>query len=151
MKKQILPLFLLMSVVMTGFSQSISPDLNVSKSIRQSFEKTFPDAGNVRWEKSGDLYAAEFMYGKDRVTAFFEEDGEHYKTTRYIDQSNLPLAVTRALYDRFDLKGKCRHVLEVSRLRSTSYLVSFDYNNRSYIVESDSNGNLGVVKKTRIG
>jgi hypothetical protein len=150
MKKKITALFLLLAVVTLGFANPLPKDLKVSKLLQENLAKAFPGAADVKWEKIGDFYVADFKHDKDKISAYFEEEGMLYKTTRYIEPSSLPLAVTRSLNDRFGLKDKSKKVLEVSRQNGTYYLISFEYNDKKYIVDSDPSGNLSIVKKTRI-
>lgn len=150
MKKRITALFLLVSMVTIGFADPNPRDLKVSKLLEENLAKAFPGAEDVKWDKIGDFYVADFKHEKDKMSAYFEEKGMLYKTTRYIDPAHLPLVVTRSLNERFDLKDKDKKVLEVSRASDTYYLISFQYNNKRYIVDSDPSGNLKVMKKTRI-
>jgi hypothetical protein len=150
MKKKITALFLFLSVVALGFAEPLPKDLKVSKILQENLAKAFPGAADVKWDKVGDFYVANFKQDKDKLSAYFEEEGGLYKTTRYIDPNSLPLAVARVLNDRFDLKNKAKKVLEVSRQDETYYLISFEYKNWKYIVNSGTSGNISVVKKTRI-
>jgi hypothetical protein len=150
MKKRIAALSLFLSIVAISFAEPRQEDLKVSKILQENLAKAFPNAANVKWEKVGELYVADFKQDKDKMSAYFEEGGSLYKTTRYIDPASLPLAVVRSLNERYDLKDKEKKVLEVSRQNGTYYLISFDYDDKRYIVNSDPSGNLSVVKKTRI-
>lgn len=150
MKKRITALLLLLSVMTMSYAEPRPADLKVSKILQENLAKAFPGAADVKWEKIGDFYVADFKHDKDKISAYFEEEGVLYKTTRYIDANSLPLAVARSLNDRFSLKDKAKKVLEVSRQNGTYYLISFEYNDKKYIVDSDPSGNLSVVKKTRI-
>ncbi len=150
MKKKITALFLLLSVVTMSYAEPDPKDIKVSKALQESLAKAFPYAEDVKWEKIGDFYVADFKSDKNNMSAYFEEEGLLYKTTRYIDSDALPLAVTRSLNDRFDLKERHKKVLEVSKQNATYYLISFEYNDKKYIVDSDPSGNLSVVKKTRM-
>lgn len=127
------------------------PDEKFRKFLQEKLEAAFPDAENVTWDKIGDYYMAKFTNSMGNISAYLNEEGGIYKVARYIECNSLPLAVQMSLNEKYDLKGKDKKILEITRENSqTYYLISFEYQNRKYIVESDLTGNLNVVKKSKV-
>ncbi|HSF45391.1 MAG TPA: hypothetical protein VLA58_05250 [Chitinophagaceae bacterium] len=150
MRKLLAGIALLTLLAATSYADP-GPEVKVSKFIQSQLMAAFPDAENVTWEKVGEYYMARFNNSLGSIMAYLDEDGGVYKVSRYIDCKSLPLTIQRSLNERFDLKDKDSKVLEVTRNNSqTYYLISFEYQNRKYIVESDLTGNLSVIKKEKL-
>jgi hypothetical protein len=151
MRKVLTGMALMIMFVATSYADPRPEEIKVSKFIQSQLMAAFPDAENVTWDKVGDYYMARFTNSLGNIMAYLDEDGGVYKVSRYIDSKNLPLTVQQSLNLKYDLKDKVTKVLEVTRNNSqTYYLISFEYQNRKYIVESDLTGNLNVVKKDKV-
>jgi hypothetical protein len=60
--------------IFTGFScaqQVVPPDVVV-----KAFQKLYPDAENVEWEKEGDNFEAEFFEDGNEISAEFNAQGK---------------------------------------------------------------------------
>jgi hypothetical protein len=151
MRKLLTGMVLLTMLAATSYADPRPDEVKVSKFIQSQLMAAFPDAENITWEKIGEYYMARFTNNLGNIMAYLNEDGEVYKVTRYIDSKSLPLTVQRSLNEKFELQDKETKVLEVTRNTSqTYYLISFEYQNRKYIVESDLTGNLRVIKKEKV-
>jgi hypothetical protein len=150
MRKILAGMALMTTLAATSYADPRPEEIKVSKDMQLHLVTAFPDAQNITWDRIGDYYVARFMGSIGSMMAYLDEDGGIYKVTRYIDCKNLPLTVQRSLNEKYDLKDKESKVLEVTRDNSqTYYLISFEYQNRKYIVESDLTGNLNVVRKSK--
>jgi hypothetical protein len=152
MRKILAGMALMVTLTATGFANPEPDEVKVSKHMVDQLVSAFPDAEGITWEKVGDYYMARFSNSMGSIMAYMDEDGVLYKVSRYIDCKNLPLTVQRALNESYDLKNKDAKVLEVTRSSNsqTYYLISFEHQNRKYIIESDLTGNLNVVKKSKV-
>lgn len=151
MRKTFAGMALLILLVASGYAEPRPDEVKVSKFMQEQLLAAFPDAENITWDKVGDYYMARFTNRLGSIMAYMDEDGGVYKISRYIDSKNLPLTIQRSLNEMYDLKNKETKVLEVTRNNSqTYYLISFEYQNRKYIVESDLTGNLNVIKKSKV-
>lgn len=149
MRKILAGMALMATLATTGFTDPEPDEVKVSKYMLDQLKSAFPDAEDITWEKVGDYYMARFTNSMGSIMAYMDEDGGIYKVSRYISCKNLPLTVQRSLNEKYDLKSKDPKVLEVTRTSNsqTYYLISFEYQNRKYIIESDLTGNLNVVRK----
>jgi hypothetical protein len=152
MRKILAGMALMVTLSATGYANPEPDEVKVSKYMVDKLVSAFPDAESITWEKVGDYYMARFTNSMGSIMAYMNEDGELYKVSRYIDCKNLPLTVQRSLNETYDLKNKDAKVLEVTRSSNsqTYYLISFEYQNRKYIIESDLTGNLNVVRKNKV-
>ena len=151
MRKLLTGIAILTMLASTSYADPRPDEVKVSKFIHSRLMAAFPDAENVTWDKVGEYYMARFTNSIGNIMAYLDEDGGVYKVSRYIDSKSLPLTVQRSLNERYDLKDKELKVLEVTRNHSqTYYLISFEHQNRKYIVESDLTGNLSVIKKAKV-
>lgn len=150
MRKILAGMVLMIMVGATSYADPRPDEVKVSKFMLSQLMVAFPDAENITWDKVGDYYMARFNNSLGNIMAYIDEDGGIYKVSRYIECKNLPLTVQRSLNEKYDLKDKETKVLEVTRNNNqTYYLISFEYQNRKYIIESDLTGNLNVVKKDK--
>lgn len=149
MRKILAGMALMATLATTGFTDPEPDEVKVSKYMLDQLISAFPDAEDITWEKVGDYYMARFTNSMGSIMAYMDEDGVLYKVSRYIDCKNLPLTVQRSLNEKYDLRNKDPKVLEVTRSSNsqTYYLISFEHQNRKYIIESDLTGNLNVVRK----
>jgi hypothetical protein len=152
MRKILAGMALMVTLTATGFANPEPDEVKVSKYMVDQLVSAFPDAESITWEKVGDYYMARFTNSMGSIMAYMDEDGVLYKVSRYIECKNLPLTVQRSLNETYDLKNRDAKVLEVTRSSNsqTYYLISFEYQNRKYIIESDLTGNLNVVRKNKV-
>jgi hypothetical protein len=152
MRKILAGMALMVTLSATGYANPEPDEVKVSKYMVDQLVSAFPDAESITWEKVGDYYMARFTNSMGSIMAYMDEDGELYKVSRYIECKNLPLTVQRSLNETYDLKNRDAKVLEVTRSSNsqTYYLISFEYQNRKYIIESDLTGNLNVVRKNKV-
>ena len=69
----------------------------------EAFRTSFADAKNVQWkslDESG-LFQATFNYQNSELNAYYNEEGEMVALARYINKTNLPIMVTKAVQERF--------------------------------------------------
>jgi hypothetical protein len=150
MKKIIAGLVLLTSLVIQLHAETPLLNLNSPDLLEEKLMEAFPDATHITWERNGDLHVARFNTTNDRMTAYFTDDAELYKVTRFVECKHLPLTVQRSLNETYDLAKKEKTIMEVTKGTDTYYLISFESDNRQFIIESDMSGNLQVIRKTKL-
>jgi hypothetical protein len=137
------------AILLMSVQTVLADDVTVNATIKKSFDKEFPGAESVRWQKSGELYLASFFYKGQRLTSFFEESGDLYSVTRYVSFSALPINVIKNISSRYSDGTIDDTVMEVAKPGGTSYLVTIKSNTSTYIVEADAAGTIYVVKKQK--
>ncbi len=139
------------AIFMMSFHFAMADDIKISQAIKNSFEKEFPRAEYVRWEKSGDLYRAIFNYEGQRLSSYFEDNGDLYSVTRYVIFNSLPINVIRNINQQFPDAVIDEAILEVAKSDGTSYLMTIKSKKGTFIIEADPAGSVNIVKKQKLG
>ena len=96
MKKSIMMMSLLLGFGVMSCAQS------TPSAVMSAFEKKFPNAKSVEWEKENDSeWEAEFKLNGVEYSANFSNDGTWKETEHEIKESELPSAVKRTLTNQF--------------------------------------------------
>lgn len=90
-------IFLILSFVIVAGLYTASADPGVDPRVRQSFQREFPTARILKWEKNGDYLKATFVFNENRTEAWFSNEGELQGTIRCLLYDQLPFAVMREL------------------------------------------------------
>ena len=122
---------------------------NINKEALNSFTKTFKNAKIVTWEVYKDLYLANFSLNNEQLTAIYDETGEYISTSRNIEFSELPLAVTFELNKKFDSFQKIGMVSEVSYAGYTVYYFTVETKKRYLRIKSTPDGDLWVTERMK--
>ena len=136
-------LFLLFSA-----SAFTTADVNVSNRVKKIFEQDFASASEVKWDKNKNVYIASFKVKDLHFTAAYSDEGELLGIARYIELSQLPLIVYRALENKYSGYSIDPSVEEVSA-DETSYFIIAENEKYKLKIKSNSLGNLSVVSKTK--
>jgi hypothetical protein len=123
---------------------------NISKEAIASFALEFKNAESVSWETSNDLYFAYFRLNNEQLVAAFDEAGEYISTSRYIEFSDLPLATTLALKNKYPNAQRIGRVVEVAYPGSTIYYFNIATTKHYMRIKSCGDGDLMVTGRQRI-
>lgn len=123
---------------------------NVSDKLEKALHKEFAGAEAVKWEKldKASIYNATFVYNEERISAFFDEDGQLIATGRSVLRSALPFLVTKTL-DRQYGKYTVLDVIEYTSGDEVSYLANVDGADRRMLVQVYNDGRVSVLKKEK--
>ncbi len=143
---------ILSSTVTHALADSVDPniDIKVSAIVQESFQKDYPNAEYVRWYKNGDYYVASFNNELQRLSVYYDDNGNVYSITRFIKCESVPLNAIKSVTEKYGVTEADIAAMEVSKESRTYYLFSFTKDNKYYIIESDASGNLKMVKKQKI-
>jgi hypothetical protein len=130
--------------VLTG----TTPDLTISDKLLQAFQKTFPDATQVKWLESPDGYQVTFRQNDILTKVEYDKDAHFVNSLRYYTEKNLPVTVICQLQKRYAGKTVWG-VTELSTETSTEYYVKLVDDKNWYTVRSDAEGNMQTVEKYR--
>jgi hypothetical protein len=76
-----------------GAANAQKPAADIApQAVRSSFAKLYPTASNVKWEKEGESFEAEFKSGKTESSALFDASGHLEESEMEIDIKSLPPA-----------------------------------------------------------
>ena len=98
--KFIIATFFVFSSAMMSCEQDIDQS-NVPAVVLKTFQSTFPDAQHIEWEKSGDIYEAEFDLQHVDYNAFIDASGNLILYKYDISINEIPQAVTNTIQADF--------------------------------------------------
>lgn len=109
--------------LMTGstFAQKLQ-DKDIPPSVKSAFNKAHPDAKEVRWEKEGDHFEAEFEQGKTEQSVVINARGHILETETEIAVSELP----QKAKDYISANYKGRTIKEAAKIVDDKGLVSYE-------------------------
>ncbi|PUZ26848.1 hypothetical protein DCM91_10690 [Chitinophaga costaii] len=120
-----------------------------NKKVMETFQKEFTEAKNVEWfsDEKAKSYTANFTIRESKVTAHFDNDGNLLNTSRYLTESQLPLAVTNRLAKKY--KGQhIENIVEYQANGEFTYYVTVKSDDKTYtIVKATPEGWLSVYNK----
>ncbi|WP_157600695.1 PepSY-like domain-containing protein [Rufibacter sp. DG15C] len=82
--------------LLTGCSQKISMG-NMPSVVQNGLKTQFPNAANLEWEKSGNLFEAEFDVNQQEYAALVDATGKVMAVKQEIDASQLPAPITQQI------------------------------------------------------
>ena len=121
----------------------------ISEAIKTAFAKSFSSAKNVNWQKTNDLYFANFQVETSKLFAAFNETGDLIAVSRTIDISQVPLALARTLQEKYADYYLSTSVTEMVLEGSTSYYITAEGKTRRLQLKGNANGDITIEKKTK--
>jgi hypothetical protein len=116
--------------------------------VKAGFKKDFATATQVKWEKTGDFYFADFLFEGKSITAAYNEEGALVGTSRSYDPSQLPLNISEAVMQQYKGYKLGPVATELNYDGQTSYIVTVEKDNEVLKLKSDVNGEISeLVKK----
>ncbi len=117
--------------------------------VKAGLKKDFATATQVKWEKSGDFYFADFLFEGKSFTAAYNEEGALVGTSRSFDPSQLPQNISVAVTQQYSGYKLGPVATEMNYDGQTSYLVTVENGNEVLKLKSDVNGEITELKKTK--
>ena len=122
----------------TPMAESKDADGGVPKAVKDALMKAHPDATNVKWEKEGKEYEAEFKHNGKEMSVKLDASGKILETEMEIGNAEIPqgakdyLANTFPDYEleeaeRVDAMGVISYELEIE-VGETNHELTFDAN-----------------------
>ncbi|HEY5751234.1 MAG TPA: hypothetical protein VIU12_34465 [Chryseolinea sp.] len=137
----------------TLYAQDI---VQVSTPVAQALQRNFAGASQIRWQKTGPLYLAQFQYNSGFWLAYFDDQGAMAASGRKIASiDQLPVAVQRGFtqlqrkqerkYGTFEVGAPYELVMENSG--GTQYFLPIENSRISMMTTSDASGNTAIRTK----
>lgn len=123
-----------------SYSQDLVPD-EVPSIVLNSFNKSFPRAVEVEWQKKGELFNVEFDLKKRDHEVWLKKDGEIVKHEQEIKARELPEAVSTSIQEQF--RGyRIEDVEKVEEGRQVSYKMELETITDEQKLVFDKNGKI---------
>jgi hypothetical protein len=124
-------------------------DENVSPAVKAAFQNDFATAQKVSWEKASDFYFASFTLNNSSVDAAYSESGELVGTSRKLNVSQVPLAVSISLTKDYAEYTLANPAIELSYEGQTSYYITAENDKQVVKLKCFSNGEITVESKIK--
>lgn len=141
-KRTLLAVCCLMAVSSGVFAS----DSIISDKLLAAFQRTFPDAREVKWLEEPNGYQVTFRQNDILTKVEYDKDAHFVSSLRYYTEKNLPVTVLCQLQKKYPGKT-IWGVTEQSTETSTEYYVKLVDERNWYTVKCDADGNLQVVEK----
>jgi hypothetical protein len=123
---------------------------NINKEAMNTFANEFKDATAVSWQSEKEFSFAYFMLGNEQLVAAYDESGDKISTSRYIEFSELPLAVSLELKKRFPGTMRIGRVSEVVFDNYACYFFTLATNKAVLRIKSSADGYMAVTDRQKI-
>lgn len=134
MKKLSFALSLVM-LASCGFSQKLN-EKDLPEGLVTSFQKQYPSASHVKWEKEGANFEAEFDLNKVEQSVVFDTKGNMLEMEKEIQVSELPKGVAEYVTKMY----KGAKIKEAAMITSSDGTVSYEAEIKDMDILFDSEG-----------
>jgi hypothetical protein len=132
----------LMALLFT--TSSYASGVEIPLNVERNFHYLFGTSTQVKWTNLKGIYKAEFTIGKEKVSEFFNEEGEVIALARYMKVSDLPEKLEANLY-AMSMNQKIKEIFEVSDSEHSTYYVTLsDGTSEKVLYSSDSKWKLFI-------
>ncbi len=121
-----------------------------NESVKAAFKKSFAAASDISWVKKDDVYFASFVLNNRNAEAAFNENGELIALSNKIETSELPLAVTVAVNNKYSGYTIASKATEIMYEGQTSYYVNVSNSKQFLKLKCTVNGDIVVESKQKV-
>ena len=144
---------LLLATLITVFSlvstkSQASDEVKVSAAVLASFNTSFKNASEVKWNVSDNFYKAEFSMSGQYVTAYYDATASLIAVTRNVSSFQLPITLQTKLRTSYESHW-ISDLFELSDDNGTSYYVTVENGDEKLTLKSTGTNEWNVYKKQR--
>jgi hypothetical protein len=134
-------LFITIAILLSGFVNAQDLRKNqVPSVVLNSFNKSFPNAAKVDWEKKGDLFNADFEIGRRDHEILLNSKGQVVRHKQDIASKSLPIAVKNNINQKYK-SFRIDDVEKIEEGKSVFYKVELKKLREEHKLYFDKNGN----------
>ena len=127
------------------FAQKLQ-EKDVPTLLKTTFKKQYPNTKEIKWEKEGENFEAEFELNKTEQSGLFDAQGSILETELEIELNQLPSAVLE--YIKANYKGQS--VKEAAKITDANGKITFEAEVGKMDVLFDESGKFLKEKKDEI-
>lgn len=118
-----------------AFAQKMQ-EKDVPAAVKTTFQKSYPNTKEVKWDKEGDKYEASFDVNKIDNSVLFDANGNIIETEVEIELSQLPAGIVE--YVKTHYSGQ--KVKEGAKITDTKGVITYEAEIKGMDLLFDSNG-----------
>jgi hypothetical protein len=122
-------------------------DVKTNAKVAASFEKQFSSAQNVSWQKNNEVYFVTFIAGITKVEAAYTEEGELLATSKHIDLAQIPVAVSKAIGEKYQGYKVGNNAIEIAYNNEHDYYLTIANDKNVLKVKITESGDITVEQK----
>lgn len=119
-----------------AIAQKLS-DKDVPQSVKSAFQKAYPNAMEVKWDKEGNSYEAGFNFNKTDYSVLFDANGNILETEIEIEVSQLPKSVSEYVATHFHGEK----IKDAAKITDAKGVVTYEAEMKGKDLIFDSKGN----------
>lgn len=123
-----------------------SPGPGVKQALQQSFEKSFPGAGDIHWEQNRNGYAVEFRIESVLTRITYDRKGRFTGSIRYYSRQFLPVNLTDKIKQQYP-NDEIFGVTEATSPTAMVYFIKLEGARTWTTLFIDNEGNLSETEK----
>jgi hypothetical protein len=120
----------------------------VSQKVLNAFQTEFTSAQEVAWTVISDYYKADFDMNGQKVSAFYNTDGDLMGITRNISPVQLPVRLQINLRKNY-VNYWISDLFEVAKNSGTTYYVTMEDGDKKIVLTSEAGSGWSTYKKDR--
>lgn len=130
--------FLMVASLITSFAiaQKLS-EKDVPQPVKTAFQKSYPTAKEVKWDKEGSDYEASFDFNETDYSVLFDANGSIVETEAEIEISQLPKSVTEYVTTHY----KGQKIKEAAKITDAKGVDTYEAEIKGMDLLFDSKGN----------
>ncbi len=132
MKKLFIAALIAVSLTSTAFAAGL-PKIN-EKAVR-NFEMDYKGAKDVQWKSSASYSKVSFMLKKEKMEAFYNQQGDLIGTSRNVDLEDLPTSAKRGFAKKY-AGYTVKEAIQFDGVEGTAYYISAENETQSVILEA---------------
>lgn len=118
-----------------AFAQKVS-EKDVPQAVKSSFQKIYPNAKDVKWEKEGSNYEVNFDFSKTEYSVLFDANGNLIETEVEIPVDQLP----KGIFDYVATHYKGQKIKEAAKITDSKGVVTYEAEIKGLDLLFDSQG-----------
>ena len=142
MKKMIIAAAMFVSLSAFANEEKVNPK------VLSSFHTEFSTVQNVEWTVRQEFYEAAFDMNGQRVSAFFNSDGDLMGITRNISSAQLPVKLQSSLKNKYNSYW-ITNLFEVANNDGTTYYVTLEEGDKKVVLKATAGSDWNTYKKDR--
>ncbi|WP_250630557.1 PepSY-like domain-containing protein [Rhodoflexus caldus] len=136
---------LLVAVLMSTltYAQKME-ERNIPQAVKTAFQKAFPDAKEVKWEKENSFFEANFEVNETDYSVIFDANGNIMETEVEIEPHQLPQNIAHYLAQHY----KGQKIKEAAKITDAKGVVTYEAEIKDKDLIFDEKGNfIKEIKK----